>query len=162
MARNYNLYHDVVFMDATYSTNPYRMPLVVLTGVNCEGKNTILGFALIRQETAEEYSWVLQQLKICQKEQPKVILTDFDASICHSIERHLTETEHLLCQWHMMQNLKKRFIGLTRSNKLLYKMIVGELLFQQDPFKLQRVIDSIMQASHILGPERTDYIKKLV
>jgi hypothetical protein len=59
MVRNYLLYHDVVFMDATYSTNPYRMPLVVFSGVNNEGKNTILAFALLTNETMESYSWLL-------------------------------------------------------------------------------------------------------
>lgn len=55
MRRNYELYHDTVFMDATYATNPYRMPLVVLSGVNNEGKNCILGYALVKRECMETY-----------------------------------------------------------------------------------------------------------
>jgi len=59
MRRNYDLYHDTVFMDATYATNPYRMALVVLSGVNNEGKNVILGYGMLKRETMESYIWLL-------------------------------------------------------------------------------------------------------
>jgi len=59
MVRNYQLYSDVVFMDATYSTNYYRMPLVVFSSVNNEGKNTILAFGLLKNETLDSYIWLL-------------------------------------------------------------------------------------------------------
>ena len=62
MKRNYDLYHDTVFMDATYATNPYRMALVVLSGVNNEGRNCILGYALLKRETMDSYIWLLQHL----------------------------------------------------------------------------------------------------
>ena len=55
MHRNYNLYHDVVFMDATYSANTQSMPLIVFTGLNNEGKNVLLGYALVQRETYETY-----------------------------------------------------------------------------------------------------------
>jgi len=103
MRRNYELYHDTVFMDATYATNPYRMPLVVFSGVNNEGKNCILGFALVKRETMETYAWLLTHLKsFANDEGPQVLLTDFDPSMAGAIERVLPKTTHLLCQWHMM------------------------------------------------------------
>ena len=102
MVRNYALYHDVVFMDATYSTNVHSMPLVVLSGVNNEGKNTVLGFGFLTNETMESYQWLLEQLVYVTKRAPRVLLTDFDASMAGAIERSLPETTHLLCQWHMM------------------------------------------------------------
>lgn len=55
MRRNYELYSDTVFMDATYATNPYRLALVVLSGVNNEGKNCIMGYALVKRETLLTY-----------------------------------------------------------------------------------------------------------
>jgi transposase-like protein len=104
MHRNYSLYHDVVFMDATYTTNSMSMPLVVFTGVNHEGKNTLLGYAFLQSETMDNYIWVLQQLVEQNRGiMPRVLLTDFDSSMCGAIERVFQgKTEHLLCQWHMM------------------------------------------------------------
>ncbi len=46
-------------MDATYATNPYRMALVILSGVNNEGKNVILGYGMLKRETMESYIWLL-------------------------------------------------------------------------------------------------------
>lgn len=62
MRRNYRLYHDVVFMDATYKTNNQQMALSVISGINHEGKNIVLGFALVKRETLDTYKWVLQNL----------------------------------------------------------------------------------------------------
>jgi transposase-like protein len=48
MKRFYETYSDVVFMDATYKTNRSDMALTVFSGVNCDGRNTIFGFALVK------------------------------------------------------------------------------------------------------------------
>lgn len=98
MRRNYELYSDTVFMDATYATNPYRMPLVVFSGVNNEGKNCVMGYALVKRETLETYVWLLQHLlNFNDGNGPKVLLTDFDPSMAGAIERALPKTTHLLC-----------------------------------------------------------------
>lgn len=87
MRKNYELYHDTVFMDATYAVNPYRMPLVVLSGVNNEGKNCIMGYALVRRESLDTYSWIFQNLLACNNGiSPRVMLTDFDPSMAGAIE----------------------------------------------------------------------------
>ena len=139
MAHNFDLYSDVVFMDATYAVNPHRMPLIIFTGINCEGKNCVLGYALVRRETKETYVWLLTQFVLLQRgNAPQVLLTDFDPSMSSAIEAVMPDTTHLLCQWHIMQNLKKRFLYLNHkhngASKLLYKLIVYEMLFTLDPF----------------------------
>lgn len=98
MKRNYDLYHDTVFMDATYACNTHSMPLVVFSGVSNEGRNVIMGFGLVRRETMETYEWLLSTLnKLNEASKPAVILTDFDASMAGAIERSLPKTTHLLC-----------------------------------------------------------------
>jgi len=47
MKRNYDLYKDTVFMDATYRTNHQGMALTIMSAVNNEGRNVIVGFALV-------------------------------------------------------------------------------------------------------------------
>jgi transposase-like protein len=87
MRRNYALYHDVVFMDATYKTNVHGLALTVFSGVNNEGKNIILGFAFVKRETLETYKWLLNNLlHFNNNDEPGVILTDFDPSMCGAIE----------------------------------------------------------------------------
>ena len=98
MRHNYWLYSDVVFMDATYKTNFHSLALTVFSGVNNEGKNVVLGFALLKRETMDAYKWLLANLvRVNQGLEPKVMLTDFDPSMCGAIEKTLKQTTHLLC-----------------------------------------------------------------
>ena len=83
MARNYKYYNDIVFLDATYNTNKQKLNLAVLSGISSEGKNILLGISLMARETTENYIWLLSELKnLNDGIEPKVIMTDFDASMC--------------------------------------------------------------------------------
>jgi hypothetical protein len=83
MARNYKQYHDCIFMDSTYNTNQLGLALAVVNGISSEGKNLILAVALMKEETAENYVWLLRQLtEMNDGLEPKAIMTDFDASMC--------------------------------------------------------------------------------
>ena len=85
-------------MDATYKTNFHSLALTVFSGVNNEGKNVVLGFALLKRETMDAYKWLLANLvRVNQGLEPKVMLTDFDPSMCGAIEKTLKQTTHLLC-----------------------------------------------------------------
>jgi hypothetical protein len=87
MSKNYKHYHDIVFMDATYNTNKFDLRLAVLSGISSEGKNIILAICLMARETAQNYIWLLTKIKeMNQDVEPKVIMTDFDASMCQAIE----------------------------------------------------------------------------
>ena len=98
MRRNYQMYHDVVFMDATYKTNNQQMALTVISGINHEGKNIVLGFALVKKETMETYKWIISNLlRFNDGVEPGAILTDFDASMCGAIEQTFKSSTHLLC-----------------------------------------------------------------
>lgn len=46
-------------MDATFKTNNQQLALTVISGINNEGKNIVLGFALVKRETLETYNWLL-------------------------------------------------------------------------------------------------------
>ena len=81
MKRFYHMYSDVVFMDATYKTNKHDMALTIFSGVNCDGRNTVLGYALVKRETADTYKWLMQNLVKLTGIEPGVILTDFDPSM---------------------------------------------------------------------------------
>ena len=84
-------------MDATYKTNWSDMALTVFSGVNCDGWNTIFGFALVKKENSETYKWLMENLVKLGGKEPTVILTDFDPSMCHGIEHIFKNTTHMLC-----------------------------------------------------------------
>ena len=60
MKKSYELYKDVVLIDATYKTNQYQIPLLVFSGINVEGRCVLFGFALINDETAPTYEWAIK------------------------------------------------------------------------------------------------------
>ena len=55
MAKYYQKYSDVVFMDATYKTNKHDLALTICSGVSSEGKNIVLAIAFLSRETADHY-----------------------------------------------------------------------------------------------------------
>ncbi|KAK2635341.1 hypothetical protein Ddye_030133 [Dipteronia dyeriana] len=57
---DYGCVGDVLAFDATYKTNVYRRPLVMLVGVNHHKSTTIFGFGLLGDETVETYIWLLR------------------------------------------------------------------------------------------------------
>eukprot|EP00347_Sterkiella_histriomuscorum_P023960 403332789 len=167
MRHNYRLYHDVVFMDATYKTNFHSLALTVFSGVNNEGKNVVLGFALVKRETLETYKWLLENLlRFNDGIEPTTILTDFDASMCGAIERAFKNSVHLLCQWHMQQNFKKRFLFLKRIHqgqaKLLYKYIVYGLIYEENQKVFETTLNLVFQSVDLIGSHNLEYLQKLM
>ncbi|CAI2386819.1 unnamed protein product [Moneuplotes crassus] len=165
MHRLYERYSDVIFMDGTYMTNKYKMPLVIFSSINNEGKNVIVGFAIVERETKETYQWLLQSMKVMNEgKEPGVILTDFDAAMCHGIEKVFEKSEHLLCQWHMMQNFKRhfKFLKSKRSAEAnqLHKMVIG-LIFTESFEEFEQFLHYIFSSS-LIDETKKQYLRKLV
>ncbi|KAK1385381.1 hypothetical protein POM88_023116 [Heracleum sosnowskyi] len=55
----YENFGDVFAFDTTYRTNRYAMPFVLFTGVNHHYQSVIFGFALMRDELATTFQWIL-------------------------------------------------------------------------------------------------------
>ncbi|KAL5556082.1 hypothetical protein UlMin_038318 [Ulmus minor] len=78
-----------------------QMPLVVLVGSNNHGMTCVFGFALIQNETAETYTWVLQKFLECMKDKlPETILTDGYRSMNKAIEDLMPSEVHRMCSWY--------------------------------------------------------------
>ncbi|XP_021770673.1 protein FAR1-RELATED SEQUENCE 8-like [Chenopodium quinoa] len=73
----YEEFGDVACFDCTYLTNKFHLPFAVFFGVNHHGQSILFGCALISQETAETYEWVLRTWLHCMGgKAPISILTD--------------------------------------------------------------------------------------
>lgn len=53
------MYPDLLFIDCTYKTNKYNMPLCVFSGVTACNKSFYIGFAFLRHEDKDSYNWVM-------------------------------------------------------------------------------------------------------
>ncbi|XP_018841252.2 protein FAR1-RELATED SEQUENCE 5-like [Juglans regia] len=100
----YQYFGDVVTFDATYLTNIYKLPFIPFSGVNHHHQTIMFGCALLINETAESYTWLL---RIWQEAMlgraPSTIITDDDKAMAKAIIELLPNTTHRLCLWHILQ-----------------------------------------------------------
>ncbi|XP_042944838.1 protein FAR1-RELATED SEQUENCE 5-like [Carya illinoinensis] len=100
----YQYFGDVVTFDATYLTNIYKMPFVPFSGVNHHHQTIMFGCALLVNETAESYIWLLRTWQEAMLGRaPLTIITDDDKAMAKAIAEVLPNTTHRLCLWHILQ-----------------------------------------------------------
>lgn len=114
MKKLYSNFKDVVLLDSTYRTNKYKMPLLVVAGLNEYGKTFMLGFGVVANEEYESVKWILQNLFEYLGESPEIICTDACPSLAKAITNLFPNTKHLLCAWHLSQNIKKHLTGISK------------------------------------------------
>ncbi|XP_076945395.1 protein FAR1-RELATED SEQUENCE 4-like [Bidens hawaiensis] len=103
--RNFYTFGDVVSFDATYRHNKYKMVFVPFTGIDNHNCNVTLGAALLGNETAETYTWLLKCFKDAFGYGPKFFVTDQDPAMKRAIGDIFPDTRHRLCMWHIMDKL---------------------------------------------------------
>ncbi|GLT69356.1 hypothetical protein SLA2020_415140 [Shorea laevis] len=102
----YQYFGDVVTFDATYLTNCCKMPFVPFTGVNHHHQSVMFECALLINETAESYTWLLKTwLEAMLGRAPSTIITDDDKAMGKAIADVLPNTTHRLCLWHILQKV---------------------------------------------------------
>ena len=107
MKKLYNAYSDVIFADITYNTNKYKLPLMIFSIVDSQGKSNIITMALLPDETKETFQTVLEDFLTIHKVAPRVIVTDQDKALSYTIDTKFLEPHHILCHWHLKQNIAK-------------------------------------------------------
>lgn len=132
MRKNYEKFSDIVLIDSTYKTNFYSVPLVILSGVDHNYQNILFAIGLINNETAETYSWIMDQFcQIHNNRKPDLMISDSEAAIISAIENRLQGTPHRLCSWHIVRNLR-RYFGFIKSDNEEIKNKIFKLPFLKD------------------------------
>ncbi|XP_074364267.1 protein FAR1-RELATED SEQUENCE 5-like [Apium graveolens] len=134
----YQNFGDVMAFDTTYRTNRYAMPFVPFTGVNHHYQSVIFGFALMRDEHASTFVWILRTwLEGVGNNPPLTIITDQDQAMASAIAVVLSNTTHLLCSWHISQKFLEKLAHYysafpefkTDFNNCIYKSLT-ECVFE--------------------------------
>jgi zinc finger SWIM domain-containing protein 3 len=101
----YKVFGDCLLFDATYKTNGYRFPLVILSGVNNHRNTCVFATALVQNETTETYVWVLTNLvQAMGGRRPNTVITDGDRSMHAAIKTVFPNAIHRSCLWHLQRN----------------------------------------------------------
>ncbi|CAL5200106.1 unnamed protein product [Lathyrus oleraceus] len=111
---DFGYFADVVSFDTTYFTSKYKIPLVLFVGVNHHVQPTLLGCALIADETIYTFAWLLHTWFIAMGERvPQVFLTDQNDAIKAAVAAVFPGTRHCFCLWHVFEKIPKHleFLG---------------------------------------------------
>lgn len=127
---DYTYFGDVVSFDTTYFTSKYKIPLVLFIGVNHHIQPTLLGCALVADDTIYTFAWLLQTWLIAMGGRaPQVILTDQNEAMKAAVAAVLPGTRHCFCMWHILEKIPRQLEFLSawhdnfmeKFNKCIYK-----------------------------------------
>ena len=84
--------------DTTYQTNAYKNLVVILVGIIHHHQTIVIGCALLVNESASTYTWVLETfLDAMNNKRPLSIITDGDKAMHKTIKRIFSYSCHRLC-----------------------------------------------------------------
>jgi hypothetical protein len=102
-------YHTVLFLDFTYKTNKYNMPLLHIAGVSGNNKTFSAAFCFLAEENLEYNSWALETfcstLTSHKIPPPDVLLTDCELALMNAIAKVFPNSIHMLFTWHINKNI---------------------------------------------------------
>lgn len=115
---DYPNFNDVVSFDTNYIRNKYKMPLALFVGVNQHYQFMLLGCALVSDENAATYAWVMQTwLKAMGGQAPKIILTEQDKVLKSVISDVFPSTLHFFSLWHIMGKVSETLSSVIKQNE---------------------------------------------
>ncbi|KAI4357003.1 hypothetical protein L6164_000981 [Bauhinia variegata] len=115
---DYVNFNDVVSFDTTYVKNKYKMPLTLFVGVNQHYQFILLGCALISDESATTYSWLMRTwLKAVGGQAPKVMITDHDKTLKSVISDVFPNTHHCVCLWHILGKVSENLAHVIKRHE---------------------------------------------
>ena len=104
----YQQFNDVVLNDNTCKTNKYNMYLSVFMVRDNYGKFRNVANALVEDEMALTYIWILQCLmKATGERAPKAFWTDSEPGLINAASHVFPTTPHFHCLFHIWQNIIK-------------------------------------------------------
>jgi histone-lysine N-methyltransferase SETD2 len=110
--------YEVLIMNCIYKTNKYKMSLMIISHQTSLHKTFYVSFCFMMKEKLNDYVWILQQLKNLYQQLEvsnlTVIIIDMKKALMTTRILILSDTAHLLCTWHINNNVlincKKSFI----------------------------------------------------
>jgi len=92
------------------------MPLMIFSAVTCEGKNVIVHLTLLPDETKATMIKALNDFVQLHARIPLMIISDFDKAFSATVDELFPEIPHLICHWHLTQNVAKNLGWLNNSS----------------------------------------------
>ncbi|XP_055961816.1 uncharacterized protein LOC126681389 [Mercurialis annua] len=122
---------DVVYIDNTYLSGKYEIPLVAFVGINHHGQSVLLGCGLLAGETVESYSWLCKTWLTCLSGiMPQTVITDRCKSLQSAIAQAFPRSHHRFGLSLIMKRVPEKLGGLSNYdairkalNKVVYETL---------------------------------------
>lgn len=105
-------FSDVIFVDNSYISGKFEIPLVTLVGVNHHGQTTLLGCGLLAGETVESYHWLLKVWFGLMKCSPQTVVTDRCKPLEAAVSQVFPRCHHRFSLAHIMRKVPEKLGGL--------------------------------------------------
>ncbi|KAL9231087.1 hypothetical protein vseg_006350 [Gypsophila vaccaria] len=114
---DYVNFTDVISIDTTYIRNKYKVPLLLLVGVNQHYQFMFLGCAVVTDESIATYSWILQTwVQAMGGQAPKVIITDQDDSFKSAVSDVFPHSRHCYHLWHVLGKVSENLGHIIKTH----------------------------------------------
>ncbi|XP_034218862.1 protein FAR1-RELATED SEQUENCE 4-like [Prunus dulcis] len=114
---DYKNFGDVISFDTTYITNKYKMPFAPFIGVNNHSQSTLLGCALLADETTCTFVWLMKTwIRAMGGKAPSAILTDQDQAMKAAITEVFPNARHRFCLWHILRKIPQKLGEVLRKH----------------------------------------------
>ncbi|OMO80508.1 hypothetical protein COLO4_24061 [Corchorus olitorius] len=115
---DYQNFGAVVSFDTTYIRNKYQMPFAPYIGVNNHHQSTLLGCALLANESTSTFSWLMQTwVRAMGGKPPRAIITDQDRAMKATIQLVFPDSRHRHCLWHILKKVPEKLGHVIRTNE---------------------------------------------
>ncbi|KAJ9551304.1 hypothetical protein OSB04_015349 [Centaurea solstitialis] len=125
---NYKEFGDTVSFDATYRTNRHAYNFVPFIAIDNHKRSVVVGSALISNEDAVNYSWVLQAFLRAHEKQPRFVITDQCLGMKAAIPLVFTESTHRFCAWHIMDKMPGK-VTISGDENIAFKKRINRLVW---------------------------------
>lgn len=106
---DYSYFSDVVSIDTMYFSKNYKIPLVLFVGVNHHIQPTLLGCALVADETVHTFLWLIQTwLAAMDGKPPRIVLTEENKALKAAVSECLPDSRHCFHLWDIVEKIPKR------------------------------------------------------
>ncbi|KAI5660468.1 hypothetical protein M9H77_29261 [Catharanthus roseus] len=124
-------FDDVIFLDNTFLSNKYEIPLVAFVGMNHHGQSILLGCGLLAGETTDSYNWLFKGWLTCTSgRHPQTIISDRCKILQSAISEAFPRSQHRFGLSHIMRKVPEKLGGLRNYDvirKTLFKVVYETL-----------------------------------
>ena len=95
----------VLFVDCTYKTNIYNVPMLHFVAFTAVNMSFTVGVAFMRQCTSLFYTQALSTFKVMTGVSPVTVVTDQEDALVSTIPNVFPKSMRIGCRWHLAENV---------------------------------------------------------